>query len=375
VRVVPIAFVLASGCGFSTRIDVTGDGNRPADAKPIDAQNVDGAPGSARMRRITIPDAKVFANLTDFPVWLVIDDPPGLGAKANANGNDIYFTRTDGTPLEHERVAWDKATGHLEAWVKVTLTDGAANELDLRFGDPGPAHIADAPAVWTNSFTAVWHMDDLLANTTVADARGTVMGTAQNGPTSVVNGKLGRAIDFDGNNDEVTFMNPINGGGSTTISAWVSIADPLQGFSSVLCVGNSTTNQSRFLETNFNGITRGFYGNDINNNIDIHNSTFTLLHWVYDGAAKESTLYRDGTIVGTTAAVTGTINTQGNGGHIGTAPMQWGPGGNTANPVNGLLDEVRIASAPRLVGWIRTEYENQRDVATFFMLGPDLPVP
>jgi hypothetical protein len=87
-------------------------------------------------------------------------------AKATASGEDIYFTRTDGTPLEWERIAWNKATGHLEAWVKTNLTDGTTSELDLRFGDPGPAHAPNAPMVWTNGFTAVWHMDDALGGNT-----------------------------------------------------------------------------------------------------------------------------------------------------------------------------------------------------------------
>ncbi|MDQ3338864.1 MAG: LamG domain-containing protein [Myxococcota bacterium] len=361
--------VVLAGCGFST--SVASDGSI-TDTPAIDALPIDGAPGSARKRRITIPDAKVFATVTDFPLWLVIDDMPGLGAKATTAGTDIFFTRLDGTPLEHERVAWNKATGHLEAWVKVTLTDGGPSEFDLRFGDPGPAHAPNTPLVWTNNFQAVWHMDDALANTTVADARGAVNGTAVNGPVSVA-GKLGKAIDFDGMNDEVTFTNPIAGDASTTISAWISIAQPISGFSSVMTVGNPATNQSRFLHTDLGGLCRGFYGNDVQLNIDVHNSTFTLLHWVYDEPAATSTLYRDGALVGTVATVNGTINTLGNAGHIGTAPMQWGPGGNTTNPINGLMDEVRIAATPRSLGWVRTEYENQRDAKMFYVLGDDVP--
>lgn len=369
-RLLP-ALALTSACHFGTRVDpAASDAADPDAPKEIDALPIDGPPGAARKRRITIPDSKVFATVTDFPVWLVIDDPAGLGAKATTAGNDIYFTRIDGTPLEHERIAWNKATGHLEAWVKVTLTDGGASEFDIRFGDAGPAHAPDAPAVWTNGFTAVWHMENAAA---VTDARGVVNGTTVGNPATVQTGKLGKAIDFDGNDDQVTFTNPITGGGSHTISAWVSIAQPIAGFSSVMCVGNNATNSSRFLHTDFGGIARGFFGNDVQNATDIHNSQFRLLHWVYDGVAKQSILYLDGAMLGAAATVTGTINTQGNGGHIGFAPMPWGPGGDTDNPINGLMDEVRIASAPRSAGWIRTEYENQRDALAFYTLGPDIP--
>jgi hypothetical protein len=365
---------LIGACGFSSRQppkEIDGP-MMMIDAKEIDATPIDGAPGSARKRAVTIPDAKIFGNLTDFPIWLVIDDMPGLGMKATTQGNDIYFTHNS-APLEWERVAWDKATGHLEAWVKVNLTDGQANVLDLRFGDPGPAHAPDPLATWSNGFVAVWHMEDSLgANTAVADARNTVNGTAVNGPTSTTMGKLGKAIDFDGNNDEITFTNPITANMSMTISAWVRLSDPGDGFSSVMCVGTNADGQSRFLHTKYSGLAYGFYGEDIQSTTNVHNNQFTLLHWVYDGGTKMASLYRDTNQVGMTATINGTVNTTGTGGHIGNAPMQWGPGGDTPNPVDGVLDEVRIANTPRSLAWIRTEHANQDDVGAFFMLGMDV---
>ncbi|HET9482857.1 MAG TPA: hypothetical protein VFO79_02775, partial [Xanthomonadales bacterium] len=155
-----VVLVALGACGFSARLAPADGDALPIDAPVIDARPIDGAPGSARKRRITIPDANVFGTLADFPVWLVIDDPAGLGAKATAAGDDIYFTTVAGAPLEHQRVAWTKASGHLEAWVRVSLVDGVANEFDLRFGDPGPAHAPNPPLVFSNGFFAVWHMDD-----------------------------------------------------------------------------------------------------------------------------------------------------------------------------------------------------------------------
>lgn len=365
-----LALVLVAGCGFSGSGTVTprdGDGDAVPDMA-IDAVPIDGAPGAARRKRITIPDAKVFANLTDFPIWLVIDDAAGLGTRATAGGEDIYFTRTDGTPLEWERVAWNKTNGHLEAWVKVSLTDGAANELDLRYGDPGPAHAPNAPLVWTNGFLAVWHLED----TTVKDARNVVNGTAVGGPTAMA-GKLGRALDLDGSNDEITFANPISQATSSTISAWVAVSQPASGFSSIMTVGNPNPYESRWFHTSFGGLSYGFRGDDIMTNVNIHDNQFTLLHWTYDNTSKIARLYRDAALIGS-STVAGTPATQGTGGHIGNAPAAWGPGGNTTNPLNGRVDEVRIANAPRSAEWVRTEWENQRDVGMFFMLGPELIV-
>jgi hypothetical protein len=369
-----LAILFWASCGFSSSLTPS-DGVVPG-GEPmmmIDAPKPDGTPGTARKRRITIPEAKVFGDVTAFPVWFVIDDAAGLGAKATTTGDDIYLTKPDGSPLEFQRIAWNKSNGHFAAWVRIDLTDAAGGEFDLRFGDPGPAHSPNPLLTFSANFQAVWHMDTL-ATTTVTDARGVVNGTAVNGPAAI-DGKIAGGIDFDGTNDEVTFTNPITGNASATISAWVKVSLPAAGFSSIMTVGNPATNQSRFFHTNYMGLAYGFFGNDIQTSMDIHNNQFTLLHWTYDGNTKQASLYRDGVQVGTTTTIAGTIATSGTAGHIATAPMQWGPGGNTTNPVNGILDEVRIASVARSLGWVKTEFANQNDPVTFFMVGPDVSAP
>ncbi len=373
-RQVRLAWFLAftSGCSFSASTNVPRDGD--AIDAAIDAQKIDGAPGTARRKRITVPDTKVFEDVTAFPVYFVITDST-FGQKATTAGDDIYFTKPDGTALEWERMAWDKATGHLEAWVRMDLANNTPTDFDLRYGDPGPAHAPNPLMTWSNGWQAVWHFEDPLGgNTMVADARGVVNGTAQNGPTSTT-GKVGKAIDFDGNNDEVQFTNPITMNNSSTISAWVKIQAPTAGFSSIMTVGNPATGQSRFLHTNYNGLAYGFFlgAGDVQSNLDIHNNQFTLVHFTYDGGTKDSALYRDGTQVGPTVTITSTVNTAASNGHIGNAPQQWGPGGNTTNPINGIVDEVRISNVARTIGWIKTEVANQSDPGAFFTIGPDMP--
>jgi len=365
--------VVLSGCRQILGIEdgVIDDGMPPGPDASGDALRVDGAPGAARKRRVTIDPNRVFGDLTSFPIWFVYDDPMGLGAKSSLAGDDIYFTRPDGTPLEFELVRWDKPTGHLEAWVRVDLADLAPTDIDLRFGDPGPAHLSDSVATFSSGFLSVWHMDTIQPATQVPDARGIATGMAFNSPTLVA-GKLGGAIGFNGIDTEVRFMNPLAGSGSHTISAWVSLASPVSGFSSVMTIGSATTNRSRFFVTKSPGLTAGFFGNDMMTNVDVHNSQFTLLHWVYDGASRVSTLYRDGLQVSTSTATPG-VNTLGTTGYIGNAPPQWGPGGNTPNPTDGLIDEVRLSNVARPVGWVRTEHANQSDPGTFFTVGPELP--
>lgn len=351
----------------------------PADTvdAPPDAQRPDGTVGSARKKVITIDPAKVTDDLPNFPVWIRIAGDPQLMAQASANGADLYFTRSDGTPLEWELQRWTKATGDLEAWVRVDLSNNNPTTLELRYGDPGPAHAPNPLLAFSSSFTAVWHLDDALGGaTTIADALGQRMGTAVNGPTSAT-AKLGRGVAFDGNDDRVTFTNPITGNQAHTISAWIDVVAPTAGFSSVLTVGTAATGQSRFLHTKYPNVAIGLYGSDLQpSNTGIDGAGPKLVHWVYDpnGNNGKTALYIDGVSVATLNHG-GTTNTTGTAGFLGYAPQEWGPGGNTPNPLHGTLDEVRIANTARSHQWIETEFANQSSPQTFYAIGAEQNVP
>jgi len=369
-----------AGCGFTagTPSDASPDDAAidTVDAPP-DALRPDGMVGAARKKLITIDPAKVFGDLANFPVWIKIANDNDLKVSGTTSGADVYFTLETGVPLEFDLVRWNKAQGDLEAWVRIDLDDDNPTRLELRYGDPGPAHAPNGLMTWSNAFSAVWHMDDPLGGTTtVADARGQRMGTAVNGPTSIA-GKLGRGIAFDGNNDQVTFTNPIAGNQAHTISAWVDVVAPATGFSSVLTVGNAAMSQSRFLHTKYPNVAIGLFGSDLQpTNTGIDGLGPKLVHWVYDpnGNAGNTTLYIDGVSVATMNHG-GMINTTGTAGYLGYAPQEWGPGGNTPNPLHGTLDEVRIASIDRTHQWIETEFANQSSPGTFYMIGLEQLIP
>jgi hypothetical protein len=90
---------------------------------------------------------------------------------------------------------------------------------------------------------------------------------------------------------------------------------------------------------------------------------------VFDGNNRNSRLYRDGQEVANTTFSPG-IDTQGTAGYLGYAPSGWG-----TCPLNGTLDEVRLATASRNAGWIATEHANQSSPATFYSVGPEEMVP
>jgi hypothetical protein len=163
------------------------------------------------------------------------------------------------------------------------------------------------------------------------------------------------------------------GGGSHTFSAWVSQRTG-NGFDSIVTVGSPVLNQSRFFYSHYlNGLSAGFYSNDLPGSVaDIDNDGWVLVHWTWNGATRRSRVYLNGTQVDNRDLNSGTINTQGTGGHLGYAPEQWGAGG---CGLNGALDEVRLSTAERNAGWIATEHANQSAPQTFYAVGPELMVP
>ncbi len=377
-----VLLVLVAGCGFgwptsgSTGDAPADDGTR-GDGPRTDGPSVDSPPGAARRKQITIDPARVTGSHAAFPVWIVLASDSNLSMRATASGADIHFTRPDGAPLAYQIPRWSQAAGRLEAWIRADLEDNLPTVIELRYGDPGAAHAPSPPAVFSSSFAAVWHLDDPLNNTTIADATSQRTGTTLGGisPADQVPARLGGGVDFDGNDDRIQFTNPFTGTGDHTISAWVN-QRTASGFDDIVTVGNPQVNASRWFRSHYlDGVSAGFYGNDMPGSVaDIDNAGWVLLHWTWIGSNRRSRIYRDGVVVDDRTLGPG-INTQGAVGHLGYAPIQWGPGGNTSCALNGILDEVRLATVERSAGWIATEFANQSAPQQFYTVGAEQPVP
>lgn len=369
VRVLPA--VLLAGCSFTS-------GVYPDDARMAmdDTLDSDGPAGDAQLDTLTsLLRAKtitVTSTITgthvDFPMWVVLDDAD-LAGRAQADGADIHFTTPSGTPLDYERQAWTKSSGHLEAWVRVpAMQTGAA--IQVRYGELAAAHAANAPGVFA-TYTAVWHLDDVLTTTTIAEATGVANGTGANlDGTNHTTGKLGFGIDFANNNEQITFTSSLTGAGAHTISLWVNQRATANN-DAIVAFGNAQANQARWFHSRYNAATMavGFYSNDwANPDEDIQGDSWTLLHWVFEGANRNSRLYRDGTLVAGPFQHNSGIDTQGTAGYIGNAPNGFGANMGAA----ATLDELRIIAVARSADWIAAEAANQTTPATFYSVGSEL---
>jgi hypothetical protein len=364
--------LLFSACSFQHGLPVVpddgpvggSDGGTDSNGSGSDAA-IDAPPSPLRQKTITIT-ANVNGNHANFPVWISLTDAD-LAARARADGTDIHFVEGT-TDLDFEIQSWNKATGRLDAWVRVpTLT--ANDEIVIRYGDLAAAHAANAPGTFTG-YQAVWHLDDALTNTTVADARNLRNGTAVSlTTTDSVAAQLGRGIDFEDGTQAITFTNPLTGNTAHTISAWVNQRATTTN-DAIIAMGNSVLNQARWFHSRYNAasIAVGFYTNDYDNvNEDIIAGGWVLLHWVYEaGANRRTRLYRDGVEVGMNTHNPG-INTQGTAGTIGNAGALFG----VDMGLNATLDEVRIIDAARNANWIAAEALNQTTPASFYTVSAE----
>jgi hypothetical protein len=368
-----VVLSLLTACSFEHgRVNGTpDDGGVDASDGPIDGlvdAIVDGptdVPVSP-LRQKTITIGNVTGSHTDFPLWVSLTDAD-IGARALADGSDIHFVAGT-TDLDFEIQTWTKATGRLDAWVQVpTLATGT--QIAIRYGDAAAAHAEDAPGTFTG-YAAVWHLDDALTATTIADARNMRNGTASmlNANDSVA-AKLGRGVDFTGGNEQITFTNPLSGNTPHTISAWINQRATTDN-DAIVVLGNGVLNEARWFHSRYNAATIavGFYTNDYADaNEDVIGDGWVLLHWVYEaGGNRRSRLYRNGTEVGNNSHGVG-INTQGTGGFMGNAPILFG----TDMGLNATLDEVRIRADARSANWIAAEAANQTNPSTFYTVSAE----
>ncbi len=367
-------------CGFDTSgVDFSGEAADAAVSNPADAflpQGPDATPApTAFAKTITLEGSKLAGDLDDFPVYIELTDAD-LQARATANGGDIYFVnRGTASALDHEIQRWDDQRGHLEAWVKLAhLTGGVDHEIEIHYGDPSQTVSQNPSGVWSNGFAAVWHLEQSPSGgqgalvDSLANHPGTGIGGMGNG--NLVSTTLGKGLLFDGNDDEITFSNPLSGSSPHTISAWVNQAQTNDN-DALVVLGNGACGEARWFHSKYTGgaVAVGFYCDDVTGGPKIQNQGPTLLHWTYDANA-DTRIYRDGALDLGPVTQAGTQSTNGTDGYIGNAPAAFGQN----MGLNGVVDEVRIATVARSAAWIQTEFANQSAPDSFYTVGAERPL-
>jgi len=171
-------------------------------------------------RKITVPQANVSGstNLSEFPLLIKIENDCNLktaangGSVQNSNGWDIIFTDSGGVnQLDHELVSYDAVTGDLVAWVSTALSASSDTDIYMYYGNGAISCDPSNPAgVWNSNYKGVWHLeeDPATAGTDgIIDSTSNANHGTDNGSMNAsdqVDGKIGKALDFDGSDDYLT---------------------------------------------------------------------------------------------------------------------------------------------------------------------------
>jgi len=320
--------------------------------------------------KITIDNNDIDTALSNFPVLIYLSNSSsGCNdedisfvfdeLQSDANRRKIAVTTDDGTSqiyVEIER--WNDAREEASLWVKVpTISNTDDTELYLYYdrdhsdntvyvGDPDSTA---AENVWDSYFKAVHHMEED-PTTTINDSTSNNRDMTSTGGMSsgnLVEGKIGKGVDFDGSNDhydsglnQVTIQ-------QFTLEAWIWIGTNNNNWRTILSVGDASVFRDFCTYNRILSLDDGALNN--------FGTAMSTGNWHYVVTTYDSSTNR-GYINGT--AQSQTYNESW--GEITNvfAISEWG--GN-ADYFDGILDEIRISNASRSASWIKATYESERD--------------
>lgn len=319
-------------------------------------------------KKITIDHTKVDASLTDFPVLISLTDDDLANYAANVDGNDIYFTTSNGyTRLKREIEDYNSATGTLVAWVKIpSLSSTTDTDIYVHFGNSEESNTNDTD-VWDSTFVGVWHLKETGSNPEVFDSTINNNNSVSNLADPTVNGKINNAMTFtSANSDIITIADSdsldVN---YLTLSVWINLSTWAT-YPAIIAKGywdGGGEAYSLHIRDNYTIWT------DINNSgsriyYNPATKAITLGNWHYVTTTVSPDTIRtfiDGIESGTGKTGTYDISTTDHNLIIGRLP--------NFGFINGIIDEVRISNTARSESWIKTEYNNQSSPSTFYSVG------
>lgn len=194
-----------------------------------------------RRIQLSIDPTAVPIDLVGVPVLVRVVDAD-LGAQAQPDGSDIYFTDAGGTRLSHDIEAWQPGTGTLTAWVRVpNVSTTVSTTVFAYYGASDAPLQADARGTWTKN-GLVWNMDrDTSGPAPSLDDRGEadLDGRALDNATRVATSS-GFAARLDGVGDRLESAPVRLPDTSFTVSAWFR-ADVVTGDVVLMAQGDPTT--------------------------------------------------------------------------------------------------------------------------------------
>ena len=323
--------------------------------------------------KITINASQVNGDLTDFPVFVNLNNlPASFFTNVQNNGSDIRVTLSDGqTMVPIEVVTINKLSSTGELHFRANFISSTNNtEFYIYYNNSNArmingADVLGAQSVWSNNYVAVYHMQQLpgQGNALIWDSTTNRNHLTPNGSmtnSDLETGKLGSSISFDGTNDflsasDSSSLDSASGVGQTrTISYWLRTTDA---GNKVILEKGTSQNFVEQISAN-RAVARTNAGTFATSTTTVNDNNWHFVTHTYSGTTNyifvDSGAIEDSEIE---AAPADNNN-----------PLVIGARANSTLPYLGNLDEIRISNVQRTDNWINAEFINQNSPNTFYTI-------
>jgi len=299
-------------------------------------------------------DLPATASEDGFPLLVRLDKDWFDFSQAKANGEDIRFATSTGTPLAHQIDEWDAANGTASIWVRIPNIKGnARQEINLRWGKADAANESSGAAVFnqSNGYLSVWHMND-----PVKDEVGTL--ESKDTGTTSSSGIIGKSRHFDvgkGINCGEKITTYPSGAGPHSSEAWFRAEQPN---ATILGWGNEQAQGKvimQFVSPPHIRMDCYFSGANVAGAGTLPMSQW--IHVIHAFKSGESRVYVNGRLDGVSTSTGAPLAIK------SPARMYMGGWYNNYRFV-GDIDEVRISRVTRSADWVKMQYENQKPLQT-----------
>jgi len=308
---------------------------------------------------------------SDFPL-LINGIFPDLIGNVQSAGQDIRIALPTKELLSYEIQSINSTTGELIVWAKMPTIDNLS-KVFVYFDNPLANDAQNVADVWSNGYEGVWHLNQTTGTGNfILDSTANGNNVApQNSPILGATGKIGKAITFDGVDQELTVANPTLpiGNSSYTLEAWTISAGNNNGgiigwgdFTQPFDVSNAFN-----MDTSITERLRNTWRLNRLESADLGDLTSAFHHVIanFDSTIPTNVrkLFLDGVKVAEdepgSVNVTDTSNFA-----IGRTDL------GVPLFMDGTLDEVRVSNIARTQDYITTQFNNQNAPNTFYTIEP-----
>jgi len=324
-------------------------------------------------KEITIDHDMVVSNLENFPI-LFHSTSSNFSDHAQSDGDDFVFVSTDGfVQYNHEIEDYSSSTGELIAWVNITsISSTEDTSFYIYYGNPSCSNQENIAGTWNSNYAGVWHCNNEVDNDE-GDIKDSTMynnnGTTQNMESGdLVDGKISKALNFDGVNEKVLVYDSEEGSldltGNLTFECWWKASDLSDSFNALMGKRASSGYQYEYrlkdgliFKNRYSLLTTG--GSVDDNTVNYEDI------WYYGTVTLDANyiiFYNDGSV----STVHDALFPESK-----KALFGFGAAGEYDNNFAGIIDEVRVSNIPRAAGWVETSYNTMYSPSTFLSVGPE----